>query len=428
MTLTSAISSSITALQAQSASIAAISDNIANTQTTAYKNQEVSFASLLSGQSTGSTSYAASGVRYSTTQNLLAPGIIEAADLTTNVAIQGDGFFVVSDDVNSASANLSYTRNGSFSIDANGYLVNSEGYYLYGQATDADGNVIATNNNSLASLQPINVNGVTGTAQSTAEITMQANLPAEAAVGDSFTTAVEMYDSLGVSHTLDQTWTKTGANSWSLDLSDPYAAGDPATSTGTTSPTTINLTFNSDGTLATTAPDPVDITVTGLSSGAADSTFRLDLGSPGGADGLTQYASNADQPDIEIDFIEQDGARYGELSSMDISDEGIVTAHFDNGLSQAVYQIPVATFQNANGLTPVQGTVYQQTLDSGGLVLSNPGEGGSGSLVGGALEASAADETDEFNKLIVAQQAYSSSSKVITAADEMFDTLLNAIR
>jgi flagellar hook protein FlgE len=426
MSLSSALSTSISALKAQSAAISAVSENIANTSTTAYKNTDVTFSSLVAGNTT-SSGYSSGGVVYDVTKNTTEQGQIETTSSSTNIAINGNGFFVVSDDVDNLASAYVYSRNGDFSTDADGYLVNTEGYYLMGLRTDADGNVLATNSNDLSSLEAIDVNAISGTAQATSQITMDANLPADADIGDVFNTSTEVFDSLGVSHTIDQTWTKTAANEWTLDMSDPYGS-DSSVPTGTLSPSTIAITFNGDGSLASYSPDPPTFTITGFTSGSNDSTITYDIGTIGGTDGLTQYSSNSTDPEIEISLVENDGVRYGSLSSLEIDDTGLVTAVFDNGLRQAVYQIPIATFQNPDGLTHVSGTVYDENENAGNYSLHLSGDGGAGSIVSSAIEASTADTSDEFNKMITAQQAYSSAAQVVSTVKDMFDTLISSVR
>lgn len=425
MSLSSALSTAVSGLSAQSIALSAISENIANASTTAYKTTEVSFQSLVSGAMGTNTS--TSSVVAKTNQALNVTGAISSTSVATNIAIDGSGYFVVAANAGDTGSDLVYSRNGSFSTDANGYLVNSEGYYLMGYPTDSDGNVLASNTTDLTSLSAINLDSISGTAKATSTVSMAANLPADTETGDSYDTSMEVIDSLGVSHTVGQTWTKTGDNTWSLTLSDPTLTKDSTTTSGTISPSTVTVTFNSDGSLATTDPSPVNITISGLSTGAADSAIVLDLGSAGGTDGLTQYASTSSTLSISPTF-EQDGANYGELSGISIDESGLVTANFDNGVSLAIYQIPVATFSNPNGLTHVSGTVYDENTAAGQVHLNLPGEGNAGSLVASALEGSTTDTATEFNKMIIAQQAYSAASQVISATSDMFDTLIQAVR
>jgi flagellar hook protein FlgE len=425
MSLSSALSTAVSGLTAQSLALAAISENIANSSTTAYKTKEVDFQSLVTGAMGSAKS--TSSVLAKSSQALSVGGVISSTATSTNVAIDGSGFFVVSADPADTSSDLVYSRNGSFSTDADGYLVNGEGYYLQGLATDSDGNVLASNASDLSNLEAINFNSIGGTAKATANVSMAANLPADATTGQSFTTSMEVIDSLGVSHTVGQTWTKTGDNTWSLALANPTLTSDAATTSGVVSPSTVTVTFNTDGSLASTDPSPVAVGIAGFSTGAADSAITLDLGAAGGTDGLTQFASTSSTLSITPTF-EQDGANYGELSGVTIDANGLVTANFDNGVSLAIYQIPVATFSNPNGLTHVSGTVYDENTNAGQVHVNLPGDGSSGTLVASALEGSTTDIASEFNKMIIAQQAYSAASQVITTTKGMFDTLIQAVR
>jgi flagellar hook protein FlgE len=427
MSLTSALNSAVSGLRAQSTAIAAVSENIANSSTIAYKGRGVSFQSLVTNSSSSSSRYATGSVLYSTYQDVSAQGEITSSGDATDIAIQGNGFFVVSDSLSNKPSAYNYSRNGNFETDADGFLINSEGYYLLGQALDDDGNVIAANSSDLNSLEPINTSAVTGKAKATTEITMDVNLPADAAVGDIFETAAEVFDSLGVSHTISQSWEKTGANTWTLTMSNPVLTSDGTTTSGTLTPTTIDITFDGDGNLASTTPDPVSLSITGFTSGANNSTIALDLGTPGSTEGLTQFSSNTDTPDIDVQLIDQDGLRYGQLSGLEISDDGIVTATFDNGLRQAIYQIPLATFPNPGGLTHVNGTVYDENELAGNYNLRKPGEGSAGEIFSNALELSTTDTSEEFNKMIIAQQAYSAASQIVSTTDEMFSSLIQAV-
>lgn len=425
MSLSSALSTAVSGLSAQSLALAAISENIANASTTAYKTKEVDFQSLVSG-AMGSAKSTSSVIAQSS-QALSVGGVISTTATATNVAIDGSGFFVVSADPGATSSDLVYSRNGSFKTDEDGYLVNTEGYYLQGLATDADGNVLASNSSDLSSLQAINFNSVGGTAKATANVAMSANLPADATTGQAFTTSMEVIDSLGVSHTVGQTWTKTADNTWSLALANPTLTSDTTKSSGVISPSTVTVTFNTDGSLASTNPSPVAISITGFSTGAATSAVTLNLGATGGTDGLTQFASTSSTLSITPTF-EQDGANYGELAGITIDAKGLVTAKFDNGVKLAIYQIPVATFSNPNGLTHVSGTVYDENTNAGQVHVNLPGDGSAGVLVASALEGSTTDTATEFSKMIIAQQAYSAASQVVTTTKDMFDTLIQAVR
>lgn len=439
MSLGSALNSAVSGLNAQSTAIAAVSENIANVSTTAYKKREISFESLITGSSVSSKNQVGGGVTYQTSQGLEDQGLVQNTGNATNIAISGQGFLVVTDDANAQPSGYTYTRNGDFSTDENGLLINTEGMILLGQRTDDAGLVTATNSNDLNSLEPIDLNTISGTAGSTSQVEMDINLPADSALYTGapadpiYTTAFEFYDALGTSHTVEATFAKTATNTWDVTLADPYrtdlGSGSPVSGAGIAG--TYTLVFNGDGSIDTidaAAAQPFNLTATGLTSGADDVTFELDLGTQDLFDGLTQFNSSTATPDIEITKIDQDGVRFGQLSGIEIGDDGIVTALFDNGVRRPIYQIPVATFSNPDGLVNVKGTVYDENEQAGNVNLRKPGQGNAGDLVATSLELSTVDTSEEFNKMIVAQQAYSSAAQVMSTVDTLFQTLINAIQ
>lgn len=421
MSLTGALSSSVSSLMAQSQAIAMVSDNLANSSTVGYKTTYASFESLVTGAS--SAGYSSGGVLVNSRSNVLNQGLLVSSTTSTNLAISGNGFFVVSD--TSSDKNTYYTRNGEFTTDANGNLVNN-GYYLMGWQTDSSGNVVGGEN--AGSLKAIDVDSISSTAHQTTEMTIQANLPANAATGDTFTNSTEVYDSLGTSHSLKVTWTKTGENSWTASFADPTSSSDTSTATGAVSSSAIAITFNSDGSLASTSPSPATLTISGWTDGAADSSITLNLGTANSVDGLTQYTSSASSPTVELNNVTSDGMAYGTLKSIAVGSDGIVSATYSNGQTIPIYKVPVATFANADGLEALSSSIYATTNTSGSAMLHGAGQGGAGSVKGSTLESSTTDTSQEFSSIITAQQAYSASAQVITAVNKMFDTLLSAVR
>ncbi|MBE2191391.1 MAG: flagellar hook protein FlgE [Alphaproteobacteria bacterium] len=434
MSLNGALNASVSGLRAQSAAVAAVSENIANASTTAYKTREISFKSLVTGNQTG-TGFSSGGVIFNAYQDLKQQGQIQAYDSSTFIAINGNGFFVVTDEVTNQPSGYTYTRNGSFSTDAAGFLVNSEGYYLLGQRTDDTGAVVSGSSNDLNSLEPIDVNQISGTAQSTTTIRFDMNLPADAPIASTFSNSIELFDALGVSHTVSITWLKNAANDWTATFSDPVltstgaVSGTMDTDTGTAgAQTTIGVTFNGDGSVASFTPAIPAFDITGFTTGANNSSVSLDWGTVGQTNGLTQFSSNTTVPGLEIFLIDQDGVRFGQLSEINIDETGLVTAAFENGVRLPVYQIPIATFPNPGGLTHVEGTVYDENEAAGNYNLRLPGQGNAGNIIASALEQSTTDTSEEFNKMIVAQQAYSSAAQVVSTVDQMFQDLISAVR
>ncbi|HEX9211469.1 MAG TPA: flagellar hook protein FlgE [Bradyrhizobium sp.] len=421
MSLTGALSSAISALSAQSQSLSMISDNIANTSTTGYKTTSAMFDDLVTASS-NATSYASGGVTVSGRANITQQGLLAATSNATDVAIQGSGFFVVTSATSGGT--VSYTRNGAFSTDNAGYLENN-GSYLEGWRTDSDGNVVG--NESASNLQAINTQVASTSGSATTKTTIAANLPSDAATGDTYTSSMTVYDSLGAANSMQVTWTKTGSNAWSASFADPTSTSDTTTATGTTS-STVDITFNSDGSLASTSPSPATVSITGWTDGAADSTITMNLGTVGGTDGLTQYASGETTPTVNVTSIDSDGLSYGKLSSISIGKNGVVDATYSNGQTIAIYKIAVATFADPTGLSAASDGLYSATVTSGNAALQASGENGAGTIYGSELESSTTDTSSQFSSMISAQQAYSAASQVISTVDKMYDTLISAMR
>ena len=223
MSLTGALSSAISALNAQSQSLAMISDNISNADTTGYKTTSAMFNDLVTA-SNSATAYTSGGVTVNGRANITQQGLLAATTNATDVAIQGSGFFVTTNATTGGTT--SYTRNGAFTTDNSGYLVNN-GNYLEGWRTDAQGNIIG--NASAASLGPINTQVASTSGSATTKTTIAANLPADAAVGATFNSSMTVYDSLGTASTIQIDWKKTADNAWTASFEQPKLASAPTT-------------------------------------------------------------------------------------------------------------------------------------------------------------------------------------------------------
>ena len=422
MSLTGALSSAISALNAQSQALSMISDNIANADTTGYKTTSSMFENLVTA-SNNAASYSSGGVTVSGRANITQQGLLSATTTATDVAIQGSGFFTVSDATTGGAT--SYTRNGAFTTNSAGYLENN-GFYLEGWRTDASGNIIG--DASSANLQTINTEVASTSASATTKTTIAANLPSDAATGATFTSSMTAYDSQGTANSIQITWTKTGSNAWSATFGNPTLSSDSSKSTGTTSSTgnPVAVTFNSDGSLATPTSMP-SLAVT-WNNGASASSIALNLGTVGKTDGLTQDASGETTPAVNVTSISSDGLAYGKLSSIAIGKNGVVNATYSNGQTIPIYKIAVATFSDPNGLAAHSDGMYSSTVNSGTAVLQTSGSNGAGTIYGSELESSTTDTSGQFSNMISAQQAYSAASQVITTVNKMFDTLISAVR
>jgi flagellar hook protein FlgE len=427
--------SGVSALNAQSQSLGMISDNISNVDTVGYKGSVSRFATLVT-TAASKTTYSPGGVQSNTTQLIDKQGLLQASTSPTDIAISGSGFFVVNTS-NSPGLNdeFLYTRAGSFTPDKQGFLVNPQGQYLMGWPVDPTGTPTVGNLTSLSSLQAVTTAGINGQAVTTSTASLGANLPAAAAAADVENLTVKVYDSLGVEHNLQFTFTKNAAaNSWRLQVNNPTNA-----QTGSVSGTTafnggvqLNVIFNGDGTLAGYDTDNNGVVDTGTlpniaisswTSGANNSTIAANLGTQNGADGMTQYADN-----FTTYFIDQNGVRFGTYSSVTVDKDGLVTALFDNGTTMPIYQIPVATFADPNALSAVNGNVYRETDTSGQALLNQAGTGAAGEIAPNSLEASNIDIANEFTNMIVTQRAYSAAAKIITTSDEMLNELIQIKR
>ncbi len=417
MSIYGAMFAGVSGLAAQSNALGMISDNIANVNTVGYKGTSARFSTLVT-QAATQTTHTPGGVMSSPYSFIDRQGLLQGSASGTDLAVAGQGFFVVNESANPGfSDDFYFTRAGSFNPDQNGNLVNAAGYYLQGY------NLRTTtpppSSSTFTGLETVNISNLSGSAAATTGISLGVNLPSTAAVTDSFSVTAQVFDSLGNAHDMDVTFTKTALNTWSWSAQNPTMLGvGTATATGTGS-----ITFDTDGTPLSFTPVAPSVTLTGFTTGAGNSTVTLDLGTVAGTDGLTQFAGN-----FTISNIDQDGVRFGNYTGITISEEGIVTALFDNGQRLDIYELPLGMFRNPNGLEARTGNVYLETDRSGNFQLNLAGNGGAGDIAPGALEASTVDLAEEFTKMIITQRAYSANTKVITTADDMLEELIRVKR
>lgn len=433
MSLYSALYAGVSGLSAQSTAMASVADNITNINTVGYKAADTQFRTLVS-DTRGGAPYAAGGVNAVTRSLVSKDGVLQASASGTDIGIAGAGFFVTRDGTGT-DADISYTRAGSFSPDAQGYLKNAGGYYLQGWPLDAQGNYV--NNGDLTALVPVRVTQLTGTAAATSRLQMRANLDAttvpfagayvagDMAAGTTpaqFSRPVDVTDAQGGKHTVTLAFLKTGPNAWKGEI---YAS--PATDV--TAPGGLlasgTILFNPDGSLdqAGSAPAMFAALNPTWTSGAGSGTIQLNLGTDGGLDGLTQFGGASAVISSSVD-----GGLLGSVASTRISDGGLVSAVFEDGTSRTVFQLPLASFQNPDGLTRLPGNAYGVSDLSGSVAINAPGSLGAGSISANTLEASTVDLAQEFTNMIRFQRAYSASSKIITTVDEMLQEIGNLKR
>lgn len=427
MSILGALFSGVSGLSAESQAMGMIADNISNANTTAYKETDASFSTLVT-QIPTDTSYQPGGVVAHPVTEIAQQGLLQSTSSGTDLAISGGGFFVVNAQANDSGA-FTFTRAGSFTVDANGNLKNGAGLFLQGQKlTPAQAQAIANGNNSqltataLTSLTTVNVTGLSGSAQPTANIKLAANLPAtNTAASPPETMTVPVFDSQGTEHDLTLNFTATATpNQWTVSAS--IAGGTVAIGAGDNV-----VAFNPNGTLngANTTfnlPNALQVTNWTTAGAAVPQNLTFNLGTSGQSNGLTQFGGP-----FAVTTVDQDGVHFGNFTGITINQSGIVTANFDNGLSTAIFLIPIATFPNPDGLAPQSGNTYLQTDTSGNFLLQQSGTGQAGQIAPSSLESSTVDIATQFANLIITQRAYEANSKVITTADQMLQDLIQAV-
>jgi flagellar hook protein FlgE len=433
MSIYTALRAGVSGLTANSSALAVISDNIANVNTVGYKRSGVDFSALVNAQNSNTT-YNAGGVLPLTRQQISLQGSLEQSRSTTDLAISGDGFFIVSPNNQQLSngGSVLFTRAGSFTIDADGYMVNAQGLFLQGWPVASDGSV-TTSPTSLSAIEAVNISGVGGLAEPTANVGINANLNSDQAsyvappayvagdmatgtISPHFESSLEVFDSLGAPRTIAFGFLKTGPNTWQVES---YARPNTNITGGALSGGLLasgTLTFNTDGTVnSTTGTIGAAFNIPwAASTGAQTQAIDLDLET-----GMTQFAKS-----FGVTSVTADGVPPGDLVGLVLEGDGMLTAQFSNGRARALYQIPLATFLNPNGLAADQGGAFRTTLESGLYNINSSNAGGAGRIVSGALEASNVDLAAEFTNLITTQRAYSAASRIITTADEMLEELL----
>ena len=401
----------ISGLNANSTAMTVIGDNIANVNTTAFKSNRASFANVLSQAIGGGGNDIGRGVEFWGTTPMWSQGSLENTSGPMDMAINGRGFFMVSDD----SGSDFFTRAGEFSFDRDGRLVNPDdlqlqGYEVLSQNTDGSLN--------LGSLNAIQVpTESTAPPQATTEFTVDVNLDSAALAGDSYSTTITVYDSLGNDVPLTLDFTKTGNNAWTWQATSTLASAvTPAGPTAITfDPATGMLNGSTDPTIAMT-----------LTNGATMPNITWDLydavtGSTNGD--LTQYASQS-----TTTFQTQNGFPAGSLRAISVDEAGVVTGSYSNGQLVPLFQVALTDFPSYYGLTKMGGNLYGASLQSGDAMPGVPGSGRLGSISPSAVEMSNVDLGQEFVKMITTQRAFQANSRVITTSDEILNELINIKR
>jgi len=411
----SSFSIPLSGLQASSSSLNDIANNLANLNTDGYKDQSLNFADVFNqmqgNAGNGDPIQTGSGVLVDGASSNFSNGAISSTGVASNMALQGNGFFVVENN----NGQTSYTRTGDFTVNSSGQLSTPEGQLVMGYP--AVNGVVSTS----GTLSPIAVNQAsTLPAVATTSFQTNTNLDSSATVGTTFSTPITIYDSLGTSQVLSIQYTNTASNAWSYNITLPASATG-----GTGNPTTIasgSLTFNSSGQLTSPTGSITGINIAGLADGAAAMKLTWNLNTSTGTPSITQQDSTSATASTT-----QNGFGVGSLTDYSVLPDGVVQGQFSNGQTLALGQVAIAGFANTQGLTQSGNNDFQATFASGAAVVGQADAGGNGSITGGAVEDSNVDLSTEFSNMIVAQQGYEANAKVLTTLDQISQATIQMI-
>ncbi len=431
MSIVRSMQTGASGIRAHGEALAVTGDNIANVNTVGFKRSRSVFEDELGRSVVGGSAIpqAGSGARLGHIQQMWSQGALLVTGAPTDLALSGDGFFVVRGNVNGVDGNF-FTRAGQFRADANGQLINPNGLNLQGYQADETGRLAST-------VSDLRVATGTVPAVATATISMDANLDATAvapaawdptnpAGTSNFATTATVYDSLGAPHEATVYFRKSAANSWEW-----HAMVDGGELTGGTAgvPTegaSGTVTFDTSGALDT---ETTTASSWNFLDAAAAQTIAFDFGESittdggTGLEGLTQFASSS-----AVTALTQDGYAAGSVAGVAIESDGTVTGVFTNGQRRTLGQIVVADFASVDGLQRAGEGLYASSVESGEPLVGTAGTGGRGSISAGSLEGSNVDLGSEFVDMIAYQRAFQANSRVITTADEMYSELVNLKR
>ena len=438
MSILKAMYAGASVLGALSKAIGVVSDNISNINTVGYKSNRARFESVLGSTIAGAMDNQASGqgVRMSGVHSTFVQGSMIGSRLATDMAIQGDGFFVVRGMFDGGAAQNYYTRDGQFNVNADGKLVNGQGLVVQGYPADIDENL----STSLGDLEIPTTSVVPPRA--TTEVTLGTNLaPNSEFIGafditnpeetSHFSTSVTVYDTLGVSHDLNIFFNQTATGAWEWHA---VASGDEmADPTDPTSTMTENvkvaggtLTFNSDGALVADTQDPTQDNF-GFYN-ASNQTIAFDFGTSTSEGGTGLEGTRQFDAPSTVSNVEQDGFAAGALAGIKVNRDGTISGTFTNGERRVLAAVAVARFVNNDGLIRRDAGHWAEAPTSGQALIGQAGAGGRGTVAGNSLEQSNVELANEFVNIISYQRGFQANSRSIRTADEMLAEAVNLKR
>lgn len=398
--------SALSGIQAASSELSVIGNNVANAGTTGFKQSRAQFADVYASSGLGTSGNAiGSGTRLASITQTFNQGNISFTNNALDLAVSGQGFFVLND-----GGSQVFSRAGNFSVDREGFIVNSANQRLTGLQADTNGNVTG----AVGDLQ---IDSANISPQATARVDIGLNLSANASQpavawtgganpsANSYNnvTSTTVFDSLGNSHVMSLYFIKTGtANEWEMRVQiDETDVGAAST-----------VAFQNNGSFDSTTPDPITLAYT--PTGAAALSIELNLSES------TQFGSP-----FAVQSVLQDGYSTGRLDGVDVDNLGVIFGRYTNGQSRAMGQVQLSNFTNVNGLQPLGDSSWGETFDSGPPLVSTPGTASLGVLQSGSLEESNVDLTSELVKLITAQRNFQANAQTIRTADTVTQTIIN---
>ena len=435
MGIVSALYTGVSGMKAFGTAMQVIGHNLANTNTTGFKASRTQFADMLYQQVGGARNQVGLGTKVQSVSRVFSQGAFANTEVNTDLAIEGRGFFQVQNgDMNY------YTRDGQFRVDNDGFVVNSMGYRLMGFQFDQDGALTPATG-------PINLANQAAAPRATTRADLSVNLNAESLVPTPFdpqnpidtsnySTSMRIYDTLGAAHESTVFFSKTDDQNWSWNAMVPMSQINPASprydaasqwyrgASGT-------LEFNESGALVNETQQPAATLAFDFAGGPAQGQFvRFDFGDSinppdngTGLEGSTQFAT----PNTIASQV-QDGFAAGNLVSIGISDDGVVSGLFSNGRTRPIARVALAQFTDELGLKAIGNNMFGETIASGQPTLLAPGEGAAGTVTSNALELSNVDIANEFVQMIQNQRAFQANSRTISVSDQLLQEAVNLIR
>ena len=416
MAIFAALSSGRSGLIVNGASLSVIGNNIANVGTVGFKGSRTEFADLISASAGGQIGKIGLGARIGAVRTLFEQGAIESTSRSLDMAIEGEGFFVLREGQGQV-----FTRAGNFQKNTDGTITDSLGHILQGTPVNQAGQPTGP-------LGDINVSGLAAQANPSSAVTLSGNLDsaspgagpfdatsfASAYATSDFSTSVQVFDSLGGAHEMSLFFTKAASNTWQVHMGvDAGDVGGTAGNLQLVNGAGGTISFATDGTVSTSGNLSANMTF----SGAAAQTIALNLNN------FTQVSGTSG-----LSAVTQDGYGAGGLVSLSVNAQGILSATFDNGQTRPLYQLGIASFRNPEGLAPGGNQLYRASVDSGPPAVATAQSQGNGSIVGSALEQSNVQIAQEFIDLISTQKAFQANARVITASDQLLGDLINVVR